>query len=123
MSFDIASVRSLCDGARSLVINTCGTGGDGDGFRAPSLLIPGDPMAIYRLLNEAEFSPRQIECLATAYESALRQIGLVDRSDPMTELVAKTIIDVARSGEMSPTSICSRALEELGIISRETPPA
>jgi hypothetical protein len=80
-------------------------------------------MAIYRMLNEAEFSPEQIECLATAYESALRQIGLVDRSDPMTELVAKSIIDVARSGELSPTSICNRALEELGIIPKETPPA
>ena len=72
-------------------------------------------MAIYRLLREAAFSAEQAELMTSAYETALKRLRLVDRSDPVTELVASKIIEIALKGEKSPGAICDRALEELGV--------
>jgi hypothetical protein len=72
-------------------------------------------VAIYRLLQEASFSPEDIRRLATAYESALELLRLRDRNDPIAELIAAKIIQVFRSGELEPPHICARALRELGV--------
>jgi len=72
-------------------------------------------MAIYRLLQEAAFAPEDINRMTAAYEAALRLLRLTDRTDPVTEIVAKKIIEVTRSGEHDPPRICARALKELGI--------
>ena len=72
-------------------------------------------MAIYRLLQEAAFSPEDISRMTAAYEAALRLLRLTDRTDPVTEIVAKKIIEVTRNGEHDPPRICARALKELGI--------
>jgi hypothetical protein len=41
-------------------------------------------MAIYRLLREAAFDQADINQMATAYETALKILRLVDRDDPVT---------------------------------------
>jgi len=76
-------------------------------------------MAIYRLLQEAAFSPEDISRMTAAYEAALRLLRLTDRTDPVTEIVAKKIIEVTRNGEHDPPRICARALKELGIPLRD----
>ena len=53
--------------------------------------------------------------MTAAYEAALTKLRLVDRTDPLTELIAKKIIEVTRNGEQDPTSICARAIKELGV--------
>jgi hypothetical protein len=45
----------------------------------------------------------------------LRVFGLADRTDPITEIIARKIIDVAQTGERDPLRIRARAIEELGI--------
>jgi hypothetical protein len=50
--------------------------------------------------------------LATAYEQALRGIGLVDR-DPLSEMVAKKVIKIAKTGVRHPTDIAALAIMEL----------
>jgi len=72
-------------------------------------------MPINKLAAEAAFGPDEIARLAKAYEAALELLRLKDRDDPITELVAKKIIEVARAGERDPPRICARALKELGI--------
>jgi hypothetical protein len=72
-------------------------------------------MAIYRLLKFAAFEPEMIASMTAAYEDALRVLQLADRQDPITELVAKKIIDVARSGESDPIRMRQQALKILGI--------
>jgi hypothetical protein len=72
-------------------------------------------MAIYRLLEEAAFDQADIERMAAAYEAALKLLRLVDRTDPLTEMIAQKIIEVRRSGETDPPRICARALKELGV--------
>jgi hypothetical protein len=56
-------------------------------------------MAIYRLLKFSAFQPEEITCMTAAYENALRVLKLADRQDPITELVAQNIIEVAKTGE------------------------
>jgi hypothetical protein len=53
--------------------------------------------------------------MTKAYEDALRVLGLVDRTDPITEIIAKKIIEVAQTGERDPLQICARAITDLGI--------
>lgn len=70
-------------------------------------------MAIYRLLQEsspAEESRR----LAAAYEQTLQALALVDRNDPITELVARKIIEIGRSGIRDPKEISRIAAKQLG---------
>jgi hypothetical protein len=67
-------------------------------------------MAIYRLLQKSAFGPEEIERMTTAYEDALRALGLTDRSDPMTEILAKKIIEIAQTGERDPARIRAQAV-------------
>lgn len=70
-------------------------------------------MAIYRLLQHAAFGPEEIERMTTAYEDALRELRLSDRTDPLTEIVAKKIIEIAQTGERDPARIRAKAIEAL----------
>jgi hypothetical protein len=72
-------------------------------------------MAIYRYLGEAAFDEADTTRLSVAYEAALDLLRLVDRHDPVTELVAAKIIEVFRTGERDPAKLCARALTELGV--------
>ena len=62
----------------------------------------------------AVFDPEDIATLTAAFDEALSRLGLVDRNDPMTVMVAKLIIQLAKDGERSPGKLCDRALEILG---------
>jgi hypothetical protein len=44
----------------------------------------------------------------------LRSIGLVDRDDPIAEMVAKKIIEIGQTGVRDPAAISARAIKELG---------
>jgi hypothetical protein len=72
-------------------------------------------MAIYRLLQNSAFGQEDIDRMTSAYEDALRVLRLANRADPITEIVAKKIIEVAQTGERSAIRIRERALSELGV--------
>ena len=71
-------------------------------------------MTIYRLLKNTTFGPEEIERLVMAYEQTLRALGLKDRSDPITLLIAEKIIAVGRLGIEDPAEISKLTLKELG---------
>jgi hypothetical protein len=75
-------------------------------------------MTISRLLQQSAFGPEAIALMVAAYEDCLRVLNLADRSDPLTEMVAKKIIEVAQTGERDPERIRRRALADM-----EIPPA
>ena len=72
-------------------------------------------MPIHRLLQNQPIGPEEISRLVAAYEQALRGIGLVDRNDPLSEMVAKKVIEIAQSGVRDPTDIAGGVIVELGV--------
>jgi hypothetical protein len=71
-------------------------------------------VTILRLLQNTPVGPEEISRLKAAYEQALRGIGLVDRDDPIAEMVAKKVIQVAQTGVLDPTDIAALTVTELG---------
>lgn len=53
--------------------------------------------------------------MAAAYEGALIELKLIDRNNPLTELIAKAIVNVTATGERDPENIKVRALNALGV--------
>jgi hypothetical protein len=72
-------------------------------------------MPIYRLLQNTPMGPEEISRLTTAYEQALSTIGIVDRDDPLAELLARKIIEIAQTGVREPRDISTLAIKEIGI--------
>jgi hypothetical protein len=76
-------------------------------------------MAIYRLMQKSAFEPEDVKRMGDAYEMALVHLELKDRDDPLTETIARYIVEVAQLGEKVPEKICASALERLRTGDRE----
>jgi hypothetical protein len=61
------------------------------------------------------FGPDEIEVMKSAYEAALIDVGVTDQNDPITDLIAKAIVNVTASGERNPKEVTERALNALGV--------
>ena len=70
-------------------------------------------MAILRLLQNSQLAMVDIAGLVAAYEKTLRALRLVDRSDPITELVARKVIEISQSGVRDPAQISRLAVSAL----------
>ena len=68
-------------------------------------------MSINRLLEARAFNPDEVKLLAGAFEAALQDLNLVNRTDPATELVAKRIIELALRGERDPARLREAAVK------------
>jgi len=71
-------------------------------------------MTISRLLQYAPLGPDDIGCLVAAYEQTLLALGLKPRSDAITRLVARKIIEIAQTGVRDSRELASIAIRELG---------
>jgi hypothetical protein len=72
-------------------------------------------LAIYRLLQNVPFGPDDIQRLTDAYERTLVTLSVKDRNDPLTEFIAKKIIEIGQTGLKDPRQISARAIDELGL--------
>ena len=70
-------------------------------------------MAIYRLLQESSFEPDDTKRLGDAYELVLTELRLKHRDDPLTETIARCVIEIAQTGENDPARICALAVEHI----------
>lgn len=68
---------------------------------------------IYRLFKNAAFGPEDIQRLSTAYEEALRVLASTDRDDPIMQIIAKRIIEVAQTGAGDPAMLCAIAIKDV----------
>jgi len=66
-------------------------------------------MPITRLLQNASFGPDDINVLVRAFEEALGTLR-VDRNDPISEALAKKIIELAQRGERDPIQLRQHAV-------------
>jgi hypothetical protein len=56
-------------------------------------------MPIHEIMRrQGVFSPEEVAMLGNVFEEVLQTIGLVDRKDPMTEMVAKKLVELATAG-------------------------
>ncbi len=71
-------------------------------------------MPINRLLMGSKLGPEEIKRLNAAYAYALRSLSVVDRNDPLTEMLARKIIEVGAT-ENDPAKISEIAIKRLRV--------
>ena len=60
-------------------------------------------MPIYELLKtQGTFEPEEVAMLGSVFEEVLQTLGLVDRQDLASEMVAKKLIELAKAGVRDP---------------------
>jgi hypothetical protein len=75
----------------------------------------GIEMPINRLLEDSSLTPEEQEALKAAFVRTLRMLNLVDRNDPICEIVARKIVEVGERHGHDPDAICEIVIEELGV--------
>ena len=70
-------------------------------------------MPLTPFLKENTFDPETIKAMSAAFEAVCEALRLTPRSDPITEIVARKVIEVAGTGERDPERI--RDLVLLGL--------
>ena len=72
-------------------------------------------MSIYKLIQNNPLGPDEIQRVVAAYEETLHTLGLRDRDDPITLIVAKKVFEIAQTGIEDPAAISKLAIKQLGI--------
>jgi hypothetical protein len=67
-------------------------------------------MPLHRYLEGAVFGPDDLKVMTAAFEAALLKLGLSNRQDRVTELVARKVISLAKQGERDPERLCDGAV-------------
>jgi hypothetical protein len=62
-------------------------------------------MPLTPFLKDAIFDPEAIKAMSAAFEAVCETLQLHPRSDPITEIVAQKVIEVAGTGERDPDRI------------------
>ena len=70
-------------------------------------------MPIARLLQNSNLGPAEREILNVAFIRALRLLHLVDRNDPVCEIVARKIIEIGATYAGDPVVISEIAVRKL----------
>jgi hypothetical protein len=71
-------------------------------------------MPIRTFLNKSfDFDPATIQIMNTALAECLITLGLVNKSDDLTRVVADKIIELAQRGEQDPERLKSETLRAL----------
>jgi hypothetical protein len=72
-------------------------------------------MPINRLLKVGKHTPEEIGRLNKAFALALHSMGLVDRNDPLCEMVARKVIEAGATGMSDPREIAEMAVTLIGL--------
>ena len=72
-------------------------------------------MPINRFLKDSALGSDEVENLRRAFAHAMRSLGLVDRDDPIAEIVAKKVIEVGATGLSDPVKISEITLKQLTV--------
>ena len=72
-------------------------------------------MPIDRLFRDGKIKPEEVERLNRAYSFALRRLSLIDRNDPVCEIVARKIIEIDAAGTRDPEDIAKLVVRQLGL--------
>jgi lipopolysaccharide biosynthesis regulator YciM len=65
-------------------------------------------MPIDRLLAESDLTPEQRQVISVAFGQVLHKLGLVDRNDPICDMVARKVIEVAQAGTSNAVAVAEK---------------
>ena len=65
-------------------------------------------------LQGQAFDPETVQAMTNALAMTREALGLSDRDDAMTQLVAEKIIELAKRGLKTPTALHLAAIKEFG---------
>jgi hypothetical protein len=71
-------------------------------------------MPISRFLSDRKLNPEQTEFLNAAFNLALQALQLVDRNDPICEIVARKVIEIGVDGVGDPQEVANAVVKQLG---------
>ncbi|TMJ81379.1 MAG: hypothetical protein E6G76_25200 [Alphaproteobacteria bacterium] len=63
--------------------------------------------------NSGVFGPGELLDIAKAFEAVLKDMGLTDRTDPATLMLAKLTIELAKQGQFTAASLRARVMREM----------
>ena len=63
--------------------------------------------------NSGVFGPGELLDIAKAFEAVLKDMGLTDRTDPATLMLAKLTIELAKQGQFTAASLRVRVMREM----------
>jgi hypothetical protein len=69
-------------------------------------------MPITQFLDNSRFDPETERVAGVAFEMARVALRLAERSDLANEMIAKRIIELAKTGECNPDLLCEAVLKE-----------
>ncbi len=64
------------------------------------------------------FGPEELRNIADAFEAALKDLGLTDRKDPVTIMLAKLTVELAKQGQFTAASLRARVMREMKLKGR-----
>ena len=67
-------------------------------------------MPITPYLNGQVFQPEVIQAMGIAFRNACESLKLIDKSDPLNEIIAMKIVELAHSGEHDSERLCAGVL-------------
>ena len=70
-------------------------------------------MPIRAFIGDASFTPEQLFALNEAFTSALAELKVRGRQDPLAEMVAKKIIEIAQLGERDSKRLCELSINDI----------
>jgi hypothetical protein len=71
-------------------------------------------MPINRLIKNRNLDAEKAAVLNRAFQHALRELGLVDRADALTDIVAEKIVEIGCANS-HPEEIAKAAIKRLGL--------
>jgi hypothetical protein len=81
--------------------------------RADNLYSGGQRAAVITpILQGQAFDPETVEAMGKAFVTTCKALGLSDRGDAMTNLIAEKIIELAKRGHKTPAALHLAAIKE-----------
>ena len=71
-------------------------------------------MPIARLLTDGNLTSEQRHVLELAFNNTLDKLNLVDRNDPICQILARKVIEIGSSGATNAIAIAEIAYRQLG---------
>jgi hypothetical protein len=83
--------------------------------RPNKVILGGTGVPISELLKRQEyFQPTEVATLCTVFEDVLKTLGLIDRRDVLTTMIARKLVELAKTGVRDPVRLKQLTLRAFG---------